>query len=234
MSTESFTFRSVASDVFVSESAEWMGKHIKESISVFGTCIVGLSGGSTPGPIYEQLGKDPLIDWSKVFVFLVDERYINENDKESNTRLVKTTLLKHAAIPDIHFIYPNTVLPLEDCIRDYEERINKLLENRNADLLTLGLGTDGHIASLFPPVIKEAFNDKKTVIHTTTSQFPVYNRISITMRIIQHAHLKLFLLKGKEKLDLWQSMIADPNMDETRWPAKSVLFHSKNTFIIVG
>jgi 6-phosphogluconolactonase len=224
-------------DELVAKGVEFMKQKITGAIKTDNICIVGLSGGTTPWPIYEKLSGDPEIDWTKVFVFLVDERYVDKNHQDSNQRSLANTLLKNKAIPQSNVVLPNTDLRLEECIKDYAERLNKLLmksKTKTADLVTLGLGEDGHIASIFPALDK-SLHDKANdpsilVIHTTTDRFPGKVRISTTFSIIANAKSQVFFLQGSNKLRVWQEMV-DAKTDYVRWPAHRVIETGHTTVI---
>jgi 6-phosphogluconolactonase len=207
---------------FIDSSVRILSDRIRQSIDEFGSAIVGLSGGSTPKPIYELLGKED-IDWNKVSIFLVDDRYVAASDDDSNQKLVRDTLLQSAAIPEDQIIFPDTTLPLDKCVSQYEARLAELLSKGIPHIVTLGLGGDGHIASLFPPVPAAGYGDR-LVIHTETDDFAVHDRISTTMVIIGSADRKIFFLKGDEKKFVWDEMMqSEDNEDMDRWPAKAAL-----------
>lgn len=207
---------------FVTQSVRILSERIQQSIKEFGSAIVGLSGGSTPKPIYEALGKED-IDWNSVSIFLVDDRYIAADDADSNQKLVRETLLANANIPEANIVFPNTTLPIDECIQDYEIRLAELLSKGIPHTVTLGLGGDGHIASLFPPVPAAGYGDH-LVIHTETDAFAVHDRISTTMVIIGSADRKIFFLKGEGKKFVWDEMMQSPDTEDMdRWPAKAAL-----------
>ena len=204
---------------FVTQGTAVLAGRIRQNIDEYGHAIVGLSGGSTPKLIYEVLGKEK-IDWNNVTVFLVDERYVPSTHADSNQKLIRETLLKNAKIPESQIVMPNTSLPMEECITQYELAIAEMLSKGIPHLVTLGLGEDGHIASLFPPLGDEAFGER-LVIHTTTDHFAVHDRISVTMVIIGSADRKIFFLKGMEKKKVWEEM--QESFDIQRWPAVAAL-----------
>jgi len=216
---------------FISAGMRVLKASILRSLDERGGCMLGLSGGSTPKPIYEQLGKED-IDWSKVFIFLVDERYIEPNDEHSNQKLVRETLLKSAAVPEVNIIFPDITLPLADCVNDYTTRIKEMIDTQGylPDIVTLGLGEDGHIASLFPPVSDEALSDKHFVLHTQTDQFDVKDRITLALNVIAASQNHIFFLKGDEKKRVWEEMMKSEE-DDKRWPAKRVLESEATTVV---
>jgi 6-phosphogluconolactonase len=206
----------VTDEEFVQTSVRTLAEAIKSSISDHGFCTLGLSGGSTPHPIYKTLVKEQ-IDWSSVTVFLVDERYTSPNDPESNQKLVKDAF----GATEVQTVFPDTILPIEDCVSDYESKLRTLLSDKPIDIVTLGLGEDGHIASLFPPVTNTAFGDS-LVIHTETDQFAVHDRISLTLPPLANTKSSFLFLKGEGKKAIWEEMVASEEA-ETRWPAKYIL-----------
>ena len=205
---------------FIDTSVRMLSERIHQNIDEFGRAIIGLSGGSTPRPIYSALGKCA-IPWEKVSLFLVDERYVPATDTDSNQKLVRDTLLATASIPEQNLLFPDTSLPLEDCIHHYELKLAGMLSAGVPHIVTLGMGDDGHIASLFPPVPDAAYGDH-LVLHTETDRFAVHDRITTTMIIVGSADRKFFFLKGKDKKMVWEEMMADKE-DLSRWPAKAAL-----------
>lgn len=200
---------------------------MQDAIVLHGSCILGLSGGGTPRGIYEQLGANPLLDWSKVSLFLVDDRFIRGDDPDSNQFLIRSTILRQAPIPESQIYVPDTSLPISECVAKYNEELHALFARRPPDIVTLGLGSDGHTASLFPPVINAAFGDN-VAIHTTTDAFAVHDRISLTLPAIESAQWKVWLIKGPDKKAVWESMMASPE-NARRWPGKAVIESGNNT-----
>lgn len=215
---------------FSKHATSFLQSLIGKAIHNRNMAVVGLSGGSTPKPIYEELGKEKGIDWSKVWLFLVDDRFVRKDDPRSNQFLLRSTLLKEAPIPESQIILPDTSLPLEQCIELYDRELSELLKKGPADVVTLGLGEDGHIASLFPPLTKVAFGPD-TVIHTTTDRFDVHDRISVTLPVIQNAQQKVFFLKGEGKQKTWEEMM-ESEEDEKRWPAKGAMKNGDTTVLL--
>lgn len=205
---------------FITKGVSILAERIRHSIDSYGHAIIGLSGGSTPKPIYEALGKEDM-DWTNVSIFLIDERYCPPDSDDANQKLVRDTLLMHANIAEDRLYFPDTSLPIDECIGTYEAQLAELLSKGIPHVVTLGIGSDGHIASLFPPVPDAGFDDR-LVIHTETDNFAVHDRISTTLVIIGSAERKMFFLKGTEKKEVWEEMVASED-DMHRWPAKAVL-----------
>jgi 6-phosphogluconolactonase len=193
--------------------------------------IVGLSGGSTPRGIYDLLGQDDRIDWSRVWLFLVDDRYCAADSPKSNQFLLRMSLLRHAPIPESQLLFPRTELDRDACIDEYDAVMDDLLKKGQPDLVVLGMGDDGHIASLFSPVPAEA-SGPHHVIATTTETFDIRERISVTFPVLCAARQAVFFLKGKEKLRVWQNMQSSGD-DFHRWPAKKICTDVPTTIISV-
>lgn len=220
--SEEFTLRAVA---FIADV-------IRSSIATRNRCLLGLSGGKTPAPVYESLGKEPDIDWSKVWIFLVDDRFIRRDSPLSNQFLLRSTLLRTATIPESQILCPDTSLALPACIDEYDRVITAALGKNAPDLLVLGMGQDGHIASLFPPLSAEALGSR-AVIGTTTDSFDVPKRISLTLPALQKSRGALFLLSGSEKKRVWEEMMESAE-DSKRWPAKGIVSSCTSTVIFGG
>lgn len=190
---------------FLNRGVEMLASAIRSTLAKQNRCLLGLSGGKTPAPIYEALGREKDIDWSKVWIFLVDDRYIRSDSPHSNQFLLRSTLLRSAPIPDSQLLFPQTNLPYEACVSEYDHVIGAALSKQTPDLIMLGMGNDGHIASLFPPVPEEA-RGPKNVIATHTETFDIPKRISVTFPVLTKAKHALFLLQGKEKKRVWEEM----------------------------
>ncbi len=206
---------------FVSTAVSKIAEVITAAIKDHGNAIVGLSGGSTPRPVYEALAKSELIDWSKVTFFLVDERYCPAMSEESNQKMVKDSWIRQAH-HDVTFIFPDTSLPIDQCIAKYAKDLKEFWAQHLPDLMILGMGDDGHIASLFPPLTDIALSDERLVIGTTTDRFAVHDRISISLNAICAAEHPIILLKGTEKKKVWEEMMQSKE-NERRWPMKRVM-----------
>ncbi len=217
---------------FTHRTVELLTERINSAITTYEECIIGLSGGSTPRPIYEALGRQQ-IEWAKVSIFLIDERYVPADHKDSNQKLVRETLLANAHIPASNIVFPDCTLPLDECIRDYDGKLHALWNDHLTDINILGMGPDGHIASLFPSVAAHHLDDTSLVAHTTTDTFAVHDRITLTLNPICAAASQIFLLKGADKKQVWDEMIASKD-DESRWPAKRVIETGEEVIVVLG
>jgi 6-phosphogluconolactonase len=173
-----------------------------QGIARQGRFSVALSGGNTPRRFYELLGSPEFnknVPWKKVFLFWSDERFVMHTSPDSNYNMVKKSLLDHIDIPTRNvFPVPVTGDP-EQCARHYELTIKKFFDNKPIvfDWLLLGIGTNGHTASLFPhtPVLIE---NRKLVKQVWVEEQQAW-RITFTYPIINRAKQIIFLVSGKEK-----------------------------------
>ena len=198
-------------DEFVRTATTVLERAIVQAIERKGKCVLGLSGGSTPGPVYAQLGRKKTIDWDKVHLFLVDERCVDPEDDRSNRKMVEETLLRDAGIPDLQRHFPDTSMVPGECARFYDHDLRQLLPDDGPDVVTLGMGDDGHVASLFPPLSPADLSAAEFAVATRapmkqdgTPRFPVADRISTTLTLLRTAETKVFLLNGEEKKAVWE------------------------------
>jgi 6-phosphogluconolactonase len=171
-----------------------------------------LSGGATPNRTYEVLCEDPYrkqIDWSKVHVFWGDERCVPSTDSMSNYGLAKRILLAKVPIPNqqIHPIL-NTLKP-HSAAADYEATLRSYFGNSAAqfDFVFLGLGKDGHTASLFPN--SSALNESSRWVTHLQNPTEDFARITLTPQIINQAKKVVFLVIGNDKADILKKVLQD-------------------------
>lgn len=173
------------------------------------TLNVALSGGSTPKIVFDELVANfsDVIDWSGVHLYWGDERCVPPSDNESNYKMTVSHLISKINIPkeNIHRILGENN-PKEEAVR-YSSLLNTLLPKENNlpkfDLVILGMGDDGHTASIFPHEINlwHSINTCEVAIHPDSGQ----KRISLTGGIINNANTVAFLVTGdnkKEKIDV--------------------------------
>jgi 6-phosphogluconolactonase len=185
----------------------------RQAIKSCGRFSVALSGGETPRRLYEILASSPYrehIHWDKVFVFWSDERYVPEDDLRNNARMVKQILLEHVPIPaeNIHTIQTN--LSPQQAALQYESELKDFFstQNPNFHLVLLGLGTNGHTASLFPhtSVINE---QKRWVSEVYIAELDMH-RVTFTAPFINQADQVVFLVSGIEKAGVLEQVLEGP------------------------
>ena len=194
-----------AASIFVSAS--------KNSIASNKRFAVAISGGSTPRRLYTLLGSEVYrhrVDWQHVHFFWADERCVPKEDEASNFRTAFDTFLSKIALPDknIHRIKGEEAP--DKAARDYEEEIRRFFgesERPGFDLIILGVGEDGHTASLFP--------GSKSLEERVRLAIPVYlgepskNRITLTLPVLNNADQILFLVAGPSKAGVLSEILGD-------------------------
>jgi 6-phosphogluconolactonase len=186
---------------------------------------VALSGGSTPEVLFTLLSENyaKSVFWQFVHIFWVDERCVSPDDSESNYGMTRRKLLSNIDIPfsNIHRIKGEED-PENEVLR-YPEEILKFTEKRDGlplfDLMILGLGEDGHTASIFPGHMELINSDKicDIALHPGTLQ----KRITLTGRVINNADFITFLVTGKKKEKIVQK-IFKKSMDAKNLPASYI------------
>jgi 6-phosphogluconolactonase len=155
---------------------------------------VVLTGGSTPEIAYELAAKlEP--DWSRVELWWGDERCVSENDERSNYGMAKQALLDHVTTGAVHRMRGE--LGREDGAARYDEELGAV---ERFDLMLLGLGPDGHVASLFPSQPTLDVTDRR-VIGAEAKHEPFVDRITLTLPMLRSAREVLFLVSGGDKAD---------------------------------
>jgi 6-phosphogluconolactonase len=153
---------------------------------------IAVSGGSSPGPAYE-LAADLVPDWSGVELWFADERCVPPDDPLSNYRLVRETLLTELFQPPVVRRVHGEFPPIEAAAA-YDEQIGGI----PLDLALLGIGPDGHTASLFPgsPALEER---ERAVVATEPGFEPFVPRVTLTLPMLSAAALVVFLVVGEDK-----------------------------------
>ncbi len=207
---------------FVEHAAKWLTERMTAAIAQDGACIVGLCGGTTPMPVYRALAGSKEIDWQKVQVFLTDERCVPPEHLESNQHLIREGL-RAANIPERHFHFPDTRLPMDACLLQYARDWKTLCSERLPHVVVLGMGTDGHTASLFPPLSTGLLDDSQLLAHTTApAPFAIPDRITFAANPLAAADATVLLIEGAAKRTVWDTMLSSTE-DAQRWPLKRVM-----------
>lgn len=182
---------------------------------------INLSGGTTPRDIYELLGSEDLrgrIDWRKVHLFFGDERFVPADHPDSNFHMAWEAMIRHVPIPAAQ-VYPIPTEPgtPEHCAAQYEETLrdfygDKVLDPLRPlfDVTLLGLGRDGHIASLVPG--SKALEERDAWV-TSVSETRPHPRITLTFPALESSGIILFLVSGPEKQEILARALAnDPTL----------------------
>lgn len=188
---------------------------------------VALSGGSTPRRVYEVLatpGFSSRVEWDKVEIFWGDERYVPAYDRASNYRMADEALLRHVPLPsaNIHRVLTEISLPQAAAVA-YEDEIRQSFDSSHSvphfDLIYLGLGTNGHTASLFP--YSAALQESSRLV--LADFIPEANawRISMSAPLLNHGQTVAFLVTGKEKAQVLREVLVGAR-DPERLPAQLI------------
>jgi len=175
----------------------------QEAIAARGRFDVALAGGGTPRTTYKLLATPELasqVDWSRVHVFWGDERSVPPTDPDSNARMARETLLDRVGIPEASIHRIRGEWPPEAAAQDYEREILEILGKQpRFDLILLGMGTDGHTASLFPGSAAICENER-LVVAAYVKALKAW-RITITLPLINAARHVLILVSGTTKAE---------------------------------
>jgi 6-phosphogluconolactonase len=174
------------------------------AIAKTGRFTVALSGGSTPRSLYSLLANAHAdFDWRHTFLFFGDERHVPPTDGESNYRMVNEALLEKISIPAGNVFRVQAENPdASAAAAEYETRMRDFFNIKPGqfpvfDLILLGLGSDGHTASLFPG--SAGLNDQTHLVIANWVEKFRTNRISFTYPVLNHAHEVMFLVSGAGK-----------------------------------
>jgi 6-phosphogluconolactonase len=195
-----------------------------EAVDSRGRFSVALSGGSTPGALYRLLAGEPYQEqnpWQGIHLFWGDERCVPPDDPGSNFRLADEALISRVAIPPDHVHRVRGELEPAAAARAYERTLQDYFcgPRTRLDLVLLGLGGDGHTASLFPgsPALDE--RERLAVAAMVTYEDRPAQRVTLTPPAINSAREILFLVTGSAKAGIARAVLQDP---EGNYPAQQI------------
>jgi 6-phosphogluconolactonase len=204
---------STAADLFVDVA--------RESIETRGRADIALSGGSTPRSLYQLLATPTYagrVDWSQVHLWFGDERCVGPDDPQSNYHMAREALISHVPIPGANVRRMEGELPPTEAAQRYEEALRAAFDLApgalpRLDLVWLGLGPDGHTASLFPDTDALKVEDRLVV----ANHVPQLNtdRITLTFPAINAAAVIAFLVAGEDKAARVAQVIEGDRSDPT-------------------
>lgn len=191
----------------------------KTAIAEAGRFTVALSGGSTPRTIHQILAAAPYhddIDWSKVYIFFGDERCVPPDDPDSNYRMAEETLLSQVPIPSDHVYRMRGEADPPTAAAEYSAELQKFFDLKEGqgplpenfprlDLIFLGMGPDGHTASLFPGTV--ALQERSKPVTANYVPKLTTNRLTLTAPSINRAANIIFLITGDSKVDALQQVL---------------------------
>lgn len=192
-----------------------------EAIRAHGRFVVALSGGSTPRATYERLGTAAMIarvDWARVHVVWGDERCVPPDDAQSNYRMAHEALLRHAPVPAANVHRIRGEIDAVVAAAAYETTLRALFATPNGppqstpntriDLVLLGLGTDGHTASLFPA--NAGIDERVHWAILARADVPPHQRISLTLPVLNAAAEIVFIVSGAAKAPVLAQVLDGP------------------------
>lgn len=195
---------------------------IQAAIAERGLCTIALAGGSTPKPIYEAIAACDL-PWEQIHVFWGDERYVPPDDPDSNQRMARLAWLDQVKIPpaNIHPMPTNAGTPAIDALT-HETELQKFFKVSGVefpafDIILLGIGDDGHTASLFPGTEALQVRDRLVTVGNKDGQ----PRITFTVPLINHARSVIFIVAGASKKPALAQIFA-PVCDAIAYPARLI------------
>ena len=192
-------------------AAEHFVSTCQTAIQNHGCFTVALSGGSTPKAIYELLCTPPFleeIEWDKIYLFWSDERSVPPTDPESNFGMAMKAGFEKMLIPPRHIHRMIAEDQIEHHAKAYEQQLRFVLKGRTLDLVMLGMGDDGHTASLFPET--EGLNIKGC--YATPNYIPQKKtwRMTLTFEAINDAVNTVFYVMGPSKADMLAHVFSTP------------------------
>ena len=194
------------------------------AIDELGRFAVALAGGSTPEATYELLVTEKFVDevdWSNVHVFFGDERSVPPDDDDSNYKMADDALLSHVTVGSVHRM-KGELLP-DEAAMQYEEELREFFGSLGGppefDLIQLGIGEDGHTASLFPNTPALEVTDRWAAQNPVPKLETV--RITLTLPVLNAAKAVSFLVAGEGKAEALKEIL-EGNADPRNYPAKFV------------
>jgi 6-phosphogluconolactonase len=183
-----------------------------------------LSGGPTARACYEVLAETDGIEWSAVHVYVGDERIVPPDDPDANQRLIRESLLDRVD-PVGSFQPMPTELPVEQCVAEYQHVMSELVTGPGIDLIHLGLGPDGHTASLFPGASTLDAPPGELVAATEDPNgVNPHPRLTLTLSAINSARLAVFTVAGASKADAVARLVRGDDIPAARVHAGRMLW----------
>jgi len=216
-------------------AAELFASQAEDAVKIRGRFSVALSGGGTPSRTYEILAQPPFreqVPWQRTHIFWGDERCVPPDDPRSNARMARQALLDHVPLPQDQ-VYPISCSPSPAAgARDYETLLRKFCAGTppGLDLVFLGLGEDGHTASLFP--YNDALEERQRWTAAVYVPPQGLHRVTFTAAFINQARVVAFLVAGAAKAGALREVMQQPR-DPRRLPAQLINPEASELFWLV-
>src|ERR1700730_17994608 len=216
---------------FVADAANFMVDLARKALAERHEFRIALSGGNTPRPVYSEIariGRD--LPWERILITFGDERCVPPDDSQSNFRMARETLFVPASVPEKSIMRMRGEIDPPIAAQQYQDDLDLLATQRGEqiyrhDLILLGLGDDGHTASLFPETAALTENVRRVVANFV----PTLNawRLTFTFWLINHARHVCFLVNATKHADLIERVLAgdrqfpasrvQPNLGDLAW-----------------
>ncbi|RLT99906.1 MAG: 6-phosphogluconolactonase [Ketobacter sp.] len=209
------------------QAAAFLAEQIRSAINGNGHCYCALSGGSSPVPLLQELAKADL-PWQQVTFCMVDERFTSDTSKQNQTMLQE--FIDALPLPGANLVTLLTNDSLAATVEQANEQAKSLPEA--LDLVVLGMGLDGHTASLFPDSTdyRNAMQDSARYVTVVPGEAP-FPRISMSYRWLINAKQLVLYIPGPEKLNCFRKLLADPAAVS---PIKSLAAHANNLIVFTS
>ncbi|MGV3617143.1 MAG: 6-phosphogluconolactonase [Fimbriimonas sp.] len=212
-------------DALSEAAAARFAEEARAAVEARGRFIAALSGGSSPKRLYARLAQPPYRDeipWAQTHLLFGDERFVSPSDGESNERMAREALIDHVHLAGAHGMVRGD--SPEKCADYYDALVRDLLGPDLAiDLTLLGMGPDGHTASLFPG--QPSVHERERLVVAAKANMGVPDRITMTAPLLNRSRLVLFLIGGADKAAPLRRVLEGPeDWDET--PTQAVARHA--------
>jgi len=197
----------------------------RRSVDRKGLFSVAISGGSTPRRMHQMLAAEPYIHsipWQNIHIFWVDERCVSQNSSESNYGTAKRDFIDDVPIPQSHLHWITCEPSLRKSVKEYQKTLKDVFSFERSriprfDLICLGMGADGHIASLFPG--QKSLSEKEKLVVAVKGGDPNVNRITMTLPLLNQARHIVFMVTGEGKAKTVKKVLEDRKI---RLPAQKI------------
>lgn len=213
-------------DILSHDAAQHIVRIANESIVTYGRFTMALSGGTTPRKTYELLGSEPYfkqINWTLVHIFWGDERCVPPESSDSNYHMAHEVFLSKIPIPAVQVHRMLASEPDRDAAsQEYVEEMQRVFATDDIpsfDLIQLGMGPEGHTASLFPH--QEALHEERRLVMPVSVPKPPPDRLTFTPPLLNAARNILFLVTGSDKADALHAVLEGPYQPD-EYPAQIV------------
>jgi 6-phosphogluconolactonase len=191
---------------------EFILSRIRSAVEATGQATIALSGGTTPKRLFSLIASASSSDWPHVHFFWVDERCVSVDSAESNYKLAKDAFLSRISVKESNIHRIRGEAGADQAARDYEQDMRSFFGKATwpeFDLVLLGVGTDGHTASLFPGA--SALSEHTRLAIPLHFETPKPDRVTLSLAVLNHARETLFLATGCEKAVILHEILEDRN-----------------------